>query len=105
MKKKISKPLNELAVDVVDYMFVEWLVRSSLYSRFAKNLARFYHKAKPPRSIIREMIRMSQDSPFYSYEGLVLRSFPFNCTPEGIRFWARVSSEWVSYFRSFSKTI
>ena len=105
MKKKISKPLNELTVDVLDYMFVEWLVRRSLYSRFAKNLALAFPKTKKPRSIIRSMIRVTQGSPVYSFEGLVLRSFPFSCTPEGVRFWARVSSEWASYFRSFSKTI
>lgn len=105
MKKKISKPLNELAVDVLDYMFVEWLVRRSLYSRFAKNLALAFPRAEEPRLIIRSMIRVTQCSPVYSIEDLVLRSFPFQCTPEGIRFWARVSTEWASFFKSFLKTI
>lgn len=105
MKKKTSKPLNELTVDVFDYMFVQWLARRSLYSRFVKNLALVYPKTKKPRSIIRNMIRETQGSPIYSFEGLVLRSFPFCCTPEGVRFWARVSSEWASYFRNFSQII
>lgn len=105
MKKQTSKSLNELAVDVLDYMFVEWLVRRSLYSRFAKNLAHAYSNTKEPRSVIRDMIRATQGSPVYSLADLVLRSFPFICTPEGFRFWFRVSSEWASYFRSFSKTI
>ena len=104
MKKKISKPLDELAVDVLDYMFVEWLVRCSLYSRFAKNLALACPNEKP-RSIIRNMIRETQSSPVYSVEGLVMRSFPFCCTPEGFRFWVRVSSEWAFYFRTFSQII
>lgn len=105
MKKKIFKPLSELPVDVLDYMFVQWLVRRSLYSRFAKNLALVCPKTKKPRSVIRNMICETYGSPVYSVAGLVMRSFPFHCTPEGTRFWAQVSSEWASYFRSFSKTI
>lgn len=48
--------MNELAVDVLDYMFVEWLVRRSLYSRFAKNLVLACPKTKKPRSIIRNVV-------------------------------------------------
>lgn len=103
MKKQTSKLLDELTVDVLDYMFVEWLIRRSLYSRFAANLARCYFNSRSPRSIIRDRIKMILDSPAFTLSDLISGSFSFHCTPEGFRFWARVSSEWASYFKSFSK--
>lgn len=105
MKKQTSKSLDELAVDVLDYMFVEWLVRCSLYLKFISNLARCRQDWRPPRSIIRDRIREVLISPDLTPSDLISISFYFRCTPEGFRFWSRASCEWASYLESFSKII
>lgn len=105
MKKQISKPLDRLSVDVIDYMFVEWLVRNSLYSKFVTNLIRYYPESADPRSIIRERIRSISRFPVFLASDLVSSSFLFDKTPEGSLFWARVSSKWSSYLESFSKIL
>lgn len=103
MKKQTSKPLDELIVDVLEYMFVEWLVRRSLYSRFSENLVRAWPNSGNPRSIIRNLIRLNR--PVNSLADLIPGCFPFGSTPEGFRFWISVSDEWSRYFKSFFETI
>lgn len=105
MKKQTSNRLNELTVDALDYLFVEWLVRRSLYSKFSANLALSWSDPEEPRLIIRKLIRSNLGRPFYPLANLISGSFPFRCTPEGFHFWSRVSDEWASYLKSFSKTI
>ena len=105
MKKQTSKSLDELAVDVLDYMFVEWLVRCSLYSEFTSNLACCCNDCCAPRLIIRDRIRHVLTSPDLTPSDLISISFYFGCTPEGFRFWSRASCEWASYLESFSKII
>lgn len=105
MKKHTSEPLGELTVDVLDYMFVEWLVRRSLYSKFAENLAHHNPDSKNPRSTIRDLIREVLSSPAYEPSHLISYSFPFRCTPEGFHFWIHAHYEWSFYLKSFSKII
>lgn len=92
-----------LTLDVLDYMFVEWLVRQDLYVKFAANLT--YPGSRSSRLIIRDLVREVLSTPDYSPSDLVSSSFSFRCTPEGFHFWARVSSDWASYLKSFSKII
>ncbi len=105
MKKQTSKPLEELAVDVLDYMFVEWLIRRHLYSKFIKNLANHSSDSRSPRSLIRDRIRLMLDLPVYMPTCLVSAYFPFQCTPEGFTFWNKVAGEWREYLISFSNII
>lgn len=105
MKKQTSKPLNELTVDVLEYMFVEWLVRRSLYSKFSENLVRSWSDSENPRSIIRNLIRSNLISPVYSFTDFIRGCFHFSSTPEGFHFWSRVSDEWSRYFKSFLEAI
>ena len=105
MKKQSVKPLKELAADVLEYMFVEWLVRCSLYSKFTSNLARYRQDWRAPRSIIRDLIREILGSPAYTPSDLMSISFRFRSTPEGPRFWSHADREWAAYLKSFSKII
>lgn len=105
MEKQSVKPLEELAVDALDYMFVEWLVRCSLYSKFTSNLTRCRLDWRASRSIIRDLIREVLSSPDLTPSDLISNSFCFRCTPEGFRFWTRANCEWASYLKSFSKII
>lgn len=105
MKKQAFKPLDKFSVDVIDYMFVEWLVRNSLYSKFAANLIRYYPDSVNPRSIIRKRIRSISRFPVFLASDLISSSFLFDKTPEGYLFWSRVSSKWASYLESFSKIL
>ena len=105
MKKQTFKPLDKLSVDVLDYMFVEWLVRNSLYSKFVANLIRYHPDPVNPRSIIRDQIRRISRFPVFLASDLISSSFLFDKTPEGYLFWARVNSKWFSYLESFSKIL
>lgn len=105
MKKKTIKSFDSLELDVLDYMFVEFLIRHSVYSRFIENFARFHADGKAPRSAIRDLILLTLYFPPYSPVDLISISFPFCCTPEGSRFWSRLSGEWSSFLKFFSKTI
>lgn len=105
MKKQTSKLLEDLTADILDYMFVEWLTRRCLYSKFVKNLAHYHPDSRSSRSTIRGLIRAIPSLPAFSASDLIWISFPFCGTPEGSRFWARVSYEWSSYLKFFSKII
>jgi len=105
MKKQTPKSLDKLSVDVIDYMFVEWLIRNSLYSKFVANLIRYYPSSVNPRSIIRDQIRRISRFPVFLASDLISSSFLFDKTPEGYLFWARANSKWTSYLESFFKIL
>ena len=105
MKKKTSMPLDKLSVDIIDYMFVEWLIRNSFYSKYIANLVRYYPDPVEPRSIIRDLISGISRSHFFLASDLITTSFLFEKTPEGYLFWTRASSKWSSYLESFSKNL
>lgn len=95
-----ASDLDLLTVDVLDYMFVEWLNRNNLYSKFVANLspARFGHKSA--RSIVRGIILDLLISERFSPADAISSSFAFRSTPEGSAFWLDASRRWTKYFNS-----
>lgn len=104
MKKQTFKP-EDLVVDVLDYMFVEWLTRRSLYSKFFANIRYFNPTDVKPRVLIRDHIRISLSTSHRMLGCLVSGYFPFRSTPEGFLFWSKVSDEWRKYLIYFFKSI
>lgn len=104
MKKRTFNP-GVLTVDVCVFMFVEWLNRRGLYSRFAANLSAFWNNSKSPRATIRDVIANLMVSEDLSLVNAISSSFAFRSTPEGPVFWLKASLSWKSYLESFSFVI
>lgn len=104
MKKRISDP-EFLTVDVCNYMFVEWLSRHDLYSRFVANLSDVRYGSTPPRTAVRDVVAFLVADPRLSLANAISSSFVFQSTPEGDAFWRKVSRDWTSFLESFSFVI
>lgn len=105
MKKRMSQPLDGLAIDVVDYMFVEFLIRRHLYSRFIENVRRFNPRSDKPRELIRARIRLCLNSSNYFLRHLIFAFFPFYRTSEGFVFWNKAADDWADFSTLFFKII
>lgn len=101
MKKTKKSTLSELTVDVVEYMFTEWLVRRRIFSAYKSNYEKFYPNHRSFRDNLRVKIRSLGRSSFFSFEYLVSTSFPFAMTPEGYNFWLDQSNLWRRYCSDF----
>lgn len=97
MKKDKNFSANELMVDVVDYAFVEWLVRRHLYSAFRSNFLHFRQTKEAFRSALRRHIRYSVCTSFVPVNTLLLTAFSFISTPEGYDFWDKRSNDWAHF--------
>ena len=101
MKKRKSFSPFDLRVDALDYLFVEWLVRDHLYSRFAKNLAAARQVTTSVRDLIRQRVCAYAKFPAIDYSFLLTGAFLFDSTPEGREFWSDASQRWADFCRYF----
>lgn len=104
MERCNFKP-ETLTVDVCNYMFVEWLIRRGLYSKFIANLSPARYNANSPRCVIREIVAGLISSPHFALSDVISSSFIFRSTPEGSGFWLGVSEEWKNYLEMFLHVI
>lgn len=103
--KKLDFDSYVLTIEVCDYIFVEWLIRRNLYSRFVANLLPVKSDLKSPRAAIRDLVADLITSPRHTLANAFSVSFPFQSTSEGRDFWLRASKDWESYLDSFSHVI
>lgn len=94
MKKSKKFRDIDLLVDVIDYAFVEWLVRRGLFSAFKSNYTRASLPEMSFRDHLRAHIRYSFASAIINPESLIASAFLFSATPEGANFWHKQSSDW-----------
>lgn len=100
MKKTKSSTVDNLAIDVLEYAFVEWLVRRNVYRAFQANYDRSISNAKTFRGILRDHIRSLYNHPVHGPEILIASAFVFMSTPEGSEFWQKVSDDWKRFYDS-----
>ena len=103
MKKSENPDVNELMVDVVDYTFVEWLVRRRLYSSFMSNFLHFRQLKGGFRDALRCHIRYSVCTDYVQVKSLLFSAFSFVSTPEGYDFWDKHSDDWMRFCDKFLK--
>lgn len=103
MKKNKRTRINDLFIDVVEYAFVEWLVRRNLYSAFRSNFERVYKSKKPFRDCLRDHIRLVNRNPSLGLGAIITAAFLFTSTPEGYDFWLKRSDAWRRFFAEFVK--
>ena len=97
--KKVSKKsrINDLSVDVVEYMFIEWLVRQGVFAAFKSNYEYDYALRTGFHEHLRGKIRRALNGSGYGVSHLVTSSFLFASTPEGYEFWCKQSAAWERF--------
>lgn len=103
-KTKISR-INELQLDVVEYMFIEWLCRRGAFSAFRSNYEPRELSDASFRSALREQIRFVLSTDRLGLGDLVSSSFPFHAATEGFVFWAEASAAWRRFCVDFQKSL
>ena len=105
MRKHKSSKDVKLLVDVVDYAFVEWLIRRKVYSAFRANYDRAFGSSKPFRALLRKQIRYLLGHSSLSPASLISSAFLFISAPEGYEFWIKQSEAWSQFYANFSKNV
>lgn len=102
MKKSIKNVrTNELLIDVVEYAFIEWLVRQGILSAFKANYERSFAPYRSFRDRLRSHVRHSLRRSGYGPSHLITSSFLFSSTPEGVDFWNNQSAAWERFCAEF----
>jgi len=105
MKANKKSRISDLSVDVVEYMFTEWLVRQGLFSVYKANVEKFCPNHRPFRDNLRTRLRRLCKSSVLGVESVISTSFPFAMTPEGYNFWLDQSNVWRRFCARFKSIL
>lgn len=97
--KKVSKNsrTDDLLIDLVEYMFVEWLVRRKVFAAFKSNYEHAFSLHNGFHERLRGHIRRALKGSGFGVSHLITSSFLFASTPEGIKFWGKQSAAWQRF--------
>lgn len=99
--KKFKQPvIDKLLLDVVEYAFVEWLVRRGIFTAFRMNYDRISPTTKTFREHLRDHIQYVYRTPSLGPESLISSAFLFPSTPEGYDFWIAHSDAWQRFYNT-----
>lgn len=99
--KKLEKSVNDkLLLDVMEYAFVEWLIRRGIFTAFRSNCDYVPTNRKTFRDCLRDHIRHVYGRSSLGPEALISSAFLFNETPEGCDFWIKQSDAWVRFYNN-----
>jgi hypothetical protein len=101
MKKTRVSTISELSIDVVEFLFFEWLRRRGVFSAYRLNCGFNEKRKKAFRTGLRYRIQDVLHSPFLGVGDLISRSFLFTSTPEGYAFWSEESIAWRRFCTNF----
>lgn len=101
MKKAEASRVSKLSIDVVEYMFIEWLCRRGVFSAFRSNYDLTKDADMSFRDALRRQILRAILSPRLCIGDLVSSGFVFAGTSEGCDFWSDVSSDWHRFCINF----
>lgn len=101
MKKIKKSNLSEISVDVVEFMFIKWLVRQGILPTYKANCERFRTCHRTLQDDLRVRIRKIRRSPVFTFDDLIALSFPFSMTSEGTDFWVKQSTAWRHFYYNF----
>lgn len=103
MKKNKNFKDVPLMVDVVEYAFVEWLIRRNLYPAFRVNYDHTPTARETFRDCLRRHILYLCCESDLGPGSLISSAFLFHSTPEGYQFWLNHSEAWKRFLASFLK--
>ena len=98
MKRLKHPAIDNLTLDVMEYAFVEWLVRRGIFTAFRTNYDRTPTTRKTFRDCLRDHIRYVYRTPSLGPESLISSAFLFTSTPEGYEFWIKHSDAWRRFY-------
>lgn len=101
MKADKKSRFSDLSVDVLEYMFTEWLVRQNLFSAYKANYEKFHPNHRSFRDNLRARLCDICCSRVLGVRNVIATSFPFAMTPEGFEFWADQSNLWRCFCGKF----
>lgn len=96
---------SDLHIDVIEYMFTEWLVRQGLFSLYKGTCEKFFSNHRSFRDNLRTKLRSLCRSSVLGVEDVIATSFPFVMTPEGFDFWADKSDLWRRFCSRFKSIL
>lgn len=97
--KRLKQPVDdELRLDIIEYAFVEWLVRRKIFTAFRVNYPPAPTARKTFRDHLRDHIRYVYRKPSLGPESLISSAFQFASTPEGFDFWIKHSDAWRRFY-------
>lgn len=105
MKANKKSRLSDLSVDVVEYMFTEWLVRQGLFSAYRANFEDICPNHQTFRDNLRAKIRFLCHASGLGIECIISTSFLFAMTPEGYNFWVNKSNLWRRFCGEFKSIL
>jgi len=105
MKAKKAPRLSDLSVDVVEFMFTEWLVRQNLFLAYKENFEKFYTNNRTFRHNLRIRLRNLSLLSLIGFGAIISTSFPFSMTPEGYDFWVDKSNLWKQFCNKFKSDL
>lgn len=105
MKANKKSRNSDLYVDVVEYLFTEWLVRQNLYSAYKANYEKFHPNHRSFSDNLRAKIRDICRSRVPTVEVIIATSFPFIMTPEGYDFWVDKQNLWRRFCGKFKSIL
>lgn len=98
MKRFKTSEDEKLRLDVIEYAFVEWLVRRGILSAFMANYDRILPTRKTFRDFLRDHIRYVYRNSSLGPGSLISSAFLFTSTPEGYEFWIKHSDAWRRFY-------
>lgn len=105
MKANKKSRISDLSVDVIEYMFTEWLVRQNLFFVYKANYEAFHPNHRSFRDNLRARLRGICRSRVFGIENIISTSFPFAMTSEGCDFWVDQSNLWRRFCGKFKSIL
>ena len=97
--RKLERPgKDKLLLDVIEYAFVEWLIRRGIFTAFRENYDRIPTARRTFRDCLRDHIRYVYSNPSLGPESLISSAFLFTSAPEGYEFWIKHSDAWRRFY-------
>lgn len=105
--KNVNKDsrISDLKIDVIEYMFIEWLVRRGVFTAYKSNYEYAFSPCRSFRDRLRDHIRRGLSGFGYNPSHLITTAFIFASTPEGVKFWNRQSSAWQRFYTEFQSKL
>ncbi len=95
----------DLIVDVVEYAFIEWLVRHRVFVAFKENYEPVVSPCQTFHDALRVHVRWSFRNPNLGPTKLISTAFSFASTPEGYDFWRKYSDAWERFYLKFQSKL
>ena len=96
-KTKKESRVDDLMIDIIEYAFIEWLVRQGAFAAFEANYRSAFSAYGSFRDRLRAHIRFALRNFSYKPNDLISSAFMFDSTPEGVSFWCDKSAAWARF--------